>query len=82
VSFPQPHCTHVSSEERPNSISSPPYERFEHWNRCLEAARLEFEGLEQEWRERENGLAGDFEGRVRSGIEGLEGLLAELKVVE
>jgi hypothetical protein len=43
---------------------------------------LEFEGLEQEWRERENGLAGDFEGRVRSGIEGLEGLLAELKVVE
>jgi hypothetical protein len=82
VNLPQPRCIHASYEEPTKFVSRPPYESFEHWSRCLDAAKLVFEDIEKEWRGREDGLAEDFEKRVRIGVEGLEGLLVELRVVE
>lgn len=65
-----------------NITHGPPYERFEHWNRCLDAAKLEYEGVELEWRERDEGLEEGFEGRVREGIKGLERVLGEMRGLE
>jgi hypothetical protein len=105
-------------------VHGPPYERVEHWSRCLAAAKLEFEDAERRWREvglceggkgRSKGvrlidegnerkmeggeelgvdglkfrglkhMAMDMEGvgieveEVRRRMEGLEGLLEEIK---
>ncbi|KAH4921245.1 hypothetical protein HBI79_186880 [Parastagonospora nodorum] len=73
---------HLQHNRYRNVVHGPPYGRSEHWSRLLSAAALEFEGVEQEWRERDDGLSEDFEERVRSGIESLERLLSEMEGVE
>jgi hypothetical protein len=60
-------------------VHGPPYERVEHWSRCLRAAQLEFEAVEIQWKEREDGLDEGFEERVRKGMEGLRGVLGEME---
>jgi predicted RNase H-like nuclease (RuvC/YqgF family) len=54
-------------------VHGPPYERVEHWSRCLALAKLEFEDVEKRYR---GGVVGVEE--VREKKEQLEGLLAEI----
>jgi len=80
VSF-APNLASLNAHTAPHPNLTLP-ERSEHWSRLLSAASLDYEGIEQEWREREDGLAEDFEERVRSGMEGLERVLGEMEGVE
>lgn len=61
-------------------VHGPPYERVEHWNRQLELAKLEYEAVEQKWRERDWEAEGEgkFFERVTEGVESLKELLIEI----
>jgi predicted nucleic acid-binding Zn-ribbon protein len=54
-------------------VHGPPYERVEHWSRCLALAKLEFEDVERRYRGGEVSVE-----EVREKKEQLEGLLAEI----
>jgi hypothetical protein len=63
-----------------NMVHGPPYDRLEHWLRLLNAAQREYDAVQIEWRERDDGLDREFEERVRKGIARLDGVLDEVRV--
>lgn len=61
----------------------PPYHRVEHWNRCLNTAKLDYEDAEKKWRriqaEDEGGEVDvEFLEKVKNGADELERLLEGL----
>jgi hypothetical protein len=65
-----------------NMVHGPPYDRLEHWLRLLNAAQREYDAVQIEWREREDGLDTGFEERLRKGIAALERVLEEVRIEE
>ncbi|KAH8725711.1 hypothetical protein GQ44DRAFT_562424, partial [Phaeosphaeriaceae sp. PMI808] len=64
----------------------PPYERIEHWNRCLVAAKLDYEATEARWRgivagEEGGGVDVDFVKVVEVRSSELEELLEGMRGV-
>ncbi|OAL02934.1 hypothetical protein IQ06DRAFT_303564 [Phaeosphaeriaceae sp. SRC1lsM3a] len=71
--------SHLQQNRYHDQIHGPPYERYEHWARCLQVEQEKFDEAQIAWRERSDGLDKDFEERVRKGCKRLEGILGEVE---
>ncbi|KAH7377918.1 hypothetical protein DE146DRAFT_635963 [Phaeosphaeria sp. MPI-PUGE-AT-0046c] len=71
--------SHLQHNRYHDQVHGPPYERYEHWARCLKAEQEKFTQVQIEWRERGDGLDKGFEERVRKGRKGFEGVLGEVE---